>query len=121
MTNTDVRKKMHDFKVGDVIEVSMSIEYNIPPEDEEKSVIDLNDYDANYNISYHYPHKLGFADIDFTIEAGFSPDFGDDIKQYIEESIEQDLEEISEYEIFDVDNKGEYQTAKIRIKALKED
>lgn len=40
----------------------------------------------------------------------------------IEEWIRQDMDsfpEISDYEIFDVIDKGEYQTAKIRIKALK--
>jgi hypothetical protein len=120
MTDIYARKKGTEFEIGDIIDVSMSIEYQIPPEDEEKSVIDLNDYDAKYEIHYSFPRKLGFSTVDFSVEAGFCPSFGDDIKQYIEESFEQDLEEIAEYELFDVDNTGEYQTAKIRIKALKE-
>lgn len=120
MSAIDVKRKGHEFQTGDVIEVSMNIEPQIPPEDDEKLEIDLNDYAIRYNITYRYPKNMGFADIDFTVEAGCYTGFGDDIKNYIEESIELDLEEIAEYELFDVDNTGEYQTAKIRIKALKE-
>ena len=120
MTNVEKSENKIGFEVGDVIEVSMKIEYDIPAEDEEKSVIDLSDYDAKYEIHYSYPRDLGFSFLDFKVDAGYSADFGDDIEQYIEESIEQDLEEISEYELVDVDNRGDYQTARIRVKALKE-
>ena len=40
MTSTNDKTK---FKVGDIIEVSMKIEYQIPEEDETKPVIDLSD------------------------------------------------------------------------------
>lgn len=119
MTNKLESKKDTRFKTGDIIEVSMRIEYQIPIEDEVKSDIDVNDYEAKYSIYYSFPRKLGFSAIDFSVEAGYCPSFCDDIEQYIEESIEQDLEEIAEYELFDVNNTGEYQTAKIRVKALK--
>ncbi len=119
MTNVDKCKKRIGFETGDVIDVSMKIDYDIPDEDEEKSVVDLNDYVAKYTIHYSYPRNLGFSFLDFKVDAGCCVDFNDDIEQYIKESIEKDLEEISEYELFDVDNSGDYQTAKIRIKTLK--
>lgn len=120
MTSTYVRKKGTEFEIGDVIEVSMDIEYKIPLEVEAKDVICLDDYEAKYEINYSFPRNLGFSSINFTVDAGFSSSFCDDIELYLEESLLEDLREISEYELFDIDNTGEYQTAKIRIKALKE-
>ena len=115
MTSTNDKTK---FNVGDIIEVSMKIEYQIPEEDETKPVIDLSDYPTIYEIDYSYPKEKGFRNIDFTFDAGCSACFNDDIKQYLEEYLKEDMKEIAEYELFDIDNKGEYQTAKIKITKL---
>ena len=47
-----------------------------------------------------------------------SASFDDDIKRYIEQYLKEDFAEIAEYELFDIDNEGDYQTAKIKIKKL---
>ena len=114
MTSTNDKTK---FNVGDIIEVSMKIEYHIPEEDETKPEIDLSDYATTYEIHYSYPEE-GFMDIDFTVDAGCIACFNDDLKIYLEEYLKKDMEEIAEYELFDIDNKGEYQTAKIKITKL---
>lgn len=105
-------------KENDVIEVSMSITPQIPEEDEEKTVIDLNDYATECSISYTYPDS-GFTDLSFTEDAGCSSFC--DIKDYLEQYLKNDIEEIDEYELFDVDNIGEYQAAKIKILKIKEE
>lgn len=105
-------------KAEDIIEVSMSITPQIPEEDEEKTVIDLNDYATDYCINYSYPDS-GFTDVSFTEDAGCSSFC--DIKDYLEQSLKDDIEEIDEYELFDIDNAGEYQTAKIKILKIKEE
>ena len=115
MTSTNDKKK---FNVGDIIEVSMKIEYQIPEEDETKPEIDLSDYATTYEIHYSYPEEKGFMDIDFTVDADCSESFNDDLKQYLEEYLKKDMKEIAEYELFDIDNEGEYQTAKIKITKL---
>lgn len=119
MTSINESKKRPEFKIGDVIEVSMSIEHQILSKYEDKSVIDLSDYATRYEIHYSYPRELGFSILDFTVDASFSCDFDDDITQYLEKYLKKDLAEITNYELFDVDNTGEYQTVKIRIKAIK--
>lgn len=105
-------------KENDIIDVSMSIKPQIPKEDEEKTVIDLNDYATDYSISYSYPDS-GFTDVSFTEDAGCSSFV--DIEEYLKDSLQQDIEEIDEYELFDIDNAGEYQTAKIKILKIKEE
>ncbi len=105
-------------KENDVIEVSMSITPQIPEEDEEKTVIDLNDYATDYCINYSYPDS-GFTDVSFTEDAGCLSFC--DIKDYLEQYLKDDITEIDEYEIFDVDNVGESQTAKIKILKIKEE
>ena len=114
MTSTNDKTK---FNVGDIIEVSMKIEYQIPEEDETKPEIDLSDYATTYEILYSYPEE-GFMDIHFTVDADCSESFNDDLKQYLEEYLKKDMKEIAEYELFDIDNEGEYQTAKIKITKL---
>ena len=103
-------------KADDIIEVSISITPQIPEEDEEKPVIDLNDYATDYFINYSYPDS-GYTDVSFTEDAGCSSFC--DIKDYLEQYLQTDIEEIDEYEIFDVDDVGEYQTAKIKVISLK--
>jgi hypothetical protein len=65
-----------------------------------------------------YRIAAGFRNIDFTFDASCSACFNDDIKQYLEEYLKEDMKEIAEYELFDIDNEGEYQTAKIKITKL---
>ena len=103
-------------KENDVIEVSISITPQIPEEDEEKTVIDLNDYATDYCINYSYPDS-GFTDVSFTEEAGCSSFC--DIKDYLEQYLKDDITEIDEYELFDINDVGEYQTAKIKVKSVK--
>ena len=89
-------------KENDVLEVSLSYSEN---ENEE----------TNYSVTYSLNGEF-YTSADVTIPK-------DTGELYIEEWIRQDMEsfpEISDYEIFDVIDEGEYQTAKIRIKALKE-
>ena len=112
-----------DLKVGDILELSMSIEYLDLPED--VTSFDDADYDTKYDITYCTKDENGkinmLAITDFTVEKGFSADFGNDIEDFIKEDLPTTFEEISDYEIFDVEGKYEdYQTAKIRVKALKE-
>lgn len=118
MTSINEIKRSPKFEIGDVIEVSMRIEHQVPSEDEEKSVIDLSDYATRYEIDYSYPRELGFLSLDFTVAAGCISDFKDDIEQYLAEYLRTDLAEIADYELIEVDIAGEYQTAKIRIKHL---
>lgn len=90
-----------DFKTDDILDVSL----NANEEDNE----------INYGITYFLNGEM-YTSADVTIPK-------DTGELYIEEWIRQDMDsfpEISDYEIFDVIDKGEYQTAKIRIKALKE-
>ena len=105
-------------KENDIIDVSMRITPQIPEEDEEKTEIDLNDYATDYCISYSYPES-GFTDVSFTEDAGCSSFV--DIEDYLKNYLQQDIEEIDEYEIYDIDNVGEYLTAKIKILKIKEE
>ena len=90
-----------DFKTNDILDVSL----NANEEDNE----------INYGITYFLNGKIyTSADVTMPKDSGYLD---------VEEWIRQDMDsfpEISDYEIFDVIDKGEYQTAKIRIKALKE-
>ena len=117
MTNTNENKTI--FNVDDIIEVSMNIDYQIPEGEEEKPVFDASDYDTKYEIHFSCPQKDWIMFTDFTVEAGYIATFDDNIINYLEESLENNLEEIAEYELFDVEDKGLYQTAKIKITALK--
>ena len=110
-------KKNTILKTGDIIKVSLKMTPQIPEEDEDKSEINLDDYPTNCSISYDYPDS-GFTDLSFTEDAGCSS--FSDIKDYLEQYLTDDIKEIDEYKIFEVDNVGEYQTAKIKVKSLKE-
>lgn len=90
-----------DFKTNDILDVSLNV-------NEENNKI-------NYGATYSLNGEIyTLADATMPKDSGYLN---------IEEWIRQDMDsfpEISDYEIFDVIDKGEYQTAKIRIKALKE-
>ena len=106
-------------KAGDIIEIRLTEEIHIPPEDEDKSVIDPLDYERDYNITYTYPNDLGFADVSFSEEAGATSSC--DIEDYQEEWLKQDIPEIDEYEIFDVEILGDIQYAKIKVLKINEE
>ena len=55
----------------------------------------------------------------FTLDEGEYPDYVDDIVGCINEEMEESFPEVTDYEIFDVDNTGEFRKAKVRIKAVK--
>lgn len=107
-------------QVNDIIEVSMNIKLDIPEEDFEKNEICVHDYKQDYEITYHNLREDSFGEVDFPVEAGFSPSFSD-IESYLKEELHNDYEEITEYELLESDmSDGEYQTAKIKVKAIKE-
>ena len=107
-------------KVDDIIEVSMDIRLDIPEEDSEKTEIYTHDYRQNYEITYHNLREDSFGEVDFSVEAGFSPSFSS-IEGYLKEELKNDYEEITDYELLESDmSDGEYQTAKIKVKAIKE-
>ena len=90
--------------VGDVIKVSMKIDYQVP------------DYEAELSMFYTLSEDIPYMDYNHPAAA----DYNYDIKNLIEEDLNDDISEIGDYEIFDVNNSNiEYQTAKIRVKSLK--
>ena len=90
--------------VGDVITATMKIDYQV------------KDYEAELSMSYKLSDKISYMYYNHPIAA----DYDYDIKDFIEEDLNDDTCEIDDYEIFDVDNSNkEYQTEKIRVKSLK--
>ena len=114
-------KKM---KIGDIINVSMRMDFEVPEEDLERNnyiTPDLDVYDRQYEVSYSYPRSSGFTNVNYTDSAGCCSSYCD-INEYLKDRIKEDLPFLLDYEIFDVDDTdGECQTAKIRIKAFKEE
>lgn len=116
MTKTNINKKNITLKLDDVLEVAMKIEsQNLDFNEEEANA--TNEYELKYIITYFYPNKSGFFEVEFIVDKDSSASF-DDIKRYIEQYLKEDFAEIAEYELFDIDNEGDYQTAKIKIKKL---
>lgn len=89
-------------KENDVLEVSLSYSEN---ENEE----------TNYSVTYSLNGEIyASADVTMPKDSGYL-----DIEEWIRQDIDS-FSEISDYEVFDITDEGESQTAKIRIKALKE-
>lgn len=108
-----------NFEIGDVIEVTIKLEADIPDEDWDKGVIDMDKYDKKYSVDYSCQRTGSSCSDDFTVEAGFTID--DEIDCYIKEDLPKIYPEIADYEIFDINKDDfEYQSAKVKIKALKE-
>ncbi len=106
-----------EFEIGDVIDVSIRLEVNIPEEDYSKSIIEIDNYEKHYYVDYSCARTSSSCFYDFTIEEGFS--INDEIDSYIKEDLQKIYPEIAEYEIFDVNKDDfEYQSAKVRIKSL---
>lgn len=108
-------------KVGDIIEFTLKIEAQIPDEDlESGAVLDDSDYKHDYDISYTVNDDEEYGSCSYTLEEGCFPDFGDDIEECIKEEMETGFNEVTDYEIFDVDNSDyDWKTAKVRVKAVK--
>jgi len=89
-------------KENDVLEVSLSYSEN---ENEE----------TNYSVTYYLNGEIyASADVTMPKDSGYL-----DIEEWIRQDVDS-FPEISDYEVFDITDEGESQTAKIRIKALKE-
>ena len=115
-------KDKTELKIGDVLDITLRIETLIPDEDfETKEVLDDSDYAHDYDV-WFYKGDQFVGSTEFQLEAGLCPSFCNDIEEYIAEDMPQTFADITEYEVFDVDkNNFERQTAKIRIKAIKEE
>ena len=87
MTSKNECKKESSLQVGDVIDVSMAIEYIVHKTAEGKSILDTEDYDTQYEIRYFYPRKKGTLFLDFTAPNGGISDFDDDLNKYIKTRI----------------------------------
>ncbi len=105
---------------GDEIGISLSIKTHIPDEDLWKDeILCEDDYKHSYSITYMLNDKC-IGGSDFTLDEGEYPDYLDDIVGCIKEEMEETFPEVTDYDIFDVDNTGEFRTAKVRVKAVKE-
>ena len=103
-------------KVNDVIDVRLRITLEDVPEN--LTEIDWSDYNKNYSFAFFLGDEC-LGGVDFDLEAGYSID--DEISEMIKEDFLKWFEEVSDFEIFDVESDDyEYQKAKVRIKALKE-
>lgn len=106
------------FEIGDIIEVSITLDVDIPEEELAKNVIDIDNYEKNYSVDYHCERSGSACSYEFTVEKGFSID--DDIDVYVKEDLKKIYPEITGYEIFDVEKDDiDYQSAKIKITSLK--
>ena len=115
-----IMEKNKPINEGDIINVTMSMEQQIPEEDlKNNDIIDPNNYDTKCNVSYRHPNDAGWTEVDYTDEAGYCSYIS--ISDYLKEHLKEDIDYLLDYEIFDVDDDDfEYQTAKIKIKTLKE-
>ena len=105
-------------KVGDILDVSLSVELLNVPEDIETIVFE--DYKRQYHVDYTKQATKEFINYDFEVEAGFIHTSCGNIEDFIREDLPVTFEEIADYEIFDVDNSdGDNLSAKIRVKSLK--
>ena len=106
-------------KENEIIDICMRITSLIPEEEMEKPVICLDDYKHEFDISWTTDGK-SFGGENFTLNEGACPSFGFDIEGYIKEEILNIFDELDEYEVFEVDKDDfEYQSAKIRVKSVK--
>ena len=116
-------------KIDDVIKFTLKIEMLVPEEDYEtkknaegKVVLDPIDYKHHYDVSYVVKDSKEYGWYEYTLDEGFIPSFGDDVEELVKEEMQNNFKEITDYEIFDVDNsRYDYQTAKVRIKAVAEE
>ena len=91
-----------------ILDLTIDIDFDIP-EGCETTDKPFEDFDAQYKVRYDENGKL-YSEYDFSVEAGYSADITDII------DTDMKTENISEYEIFDIQDMGDHITAKIRIK-----
>lgn len=91
-----------------ILDLTIDIDFDIP-EGSENTDNPFEDFDAQYKVRYEENGKL-YSEYDFLLEAGYSTD----IKDIVDTDMKS--ENISDYEIFDINDMGDYITAKIRIK-----
>ncbi len=104
-------------KAGDIIDVSVSVELLDVPDD--LSVINVNEFNQRYYVNYYVQGTNLLSSFDFEVEAGFIPSFDGDIEAFIKEDLPIIFEEITDYEIFDIDNSDcDNLSAKVRVKAV---
>lgn len=110
-------------KIGDIIKFALKTETLIPDEDlENGTILDDTDYKHTYDISYSVNDYEEYGSYNYTLDEGAIPDFTDDIEECVKEEMESCFKEVTDYEIFDVDDsRYEYKTAKVRIKAIGEE
>ena len=110
-------------KIGDIIEYTLRIKTLAPEEDlENETVLYEDNYKHNFDISYSVNNNEEFGNYEYTLDEGCYPDFGDDVVGCVKEEMAESFPEVTDYEIFDVnDSDFEYKTAKVRVKAFKED
>lgn len=106
-------------KIDDIIEFEIKIDINIPKEDlESGKVIDVSDYKRDYEVSYSVNGN------EESISYSLSADEGtccieDNIKDLIKDEMTKRYKEVTDYEIFDVYNDYDNQSAKVRIKSVR--
>ena len=108
-----------NLKVGDIIEIRLDIDF-IDDGDEENDSTDITDYNRRYDIDYIY-NGYPYCSVDMEEEKGYLS-YLDDVEDFIKEDFTKSFEEVTDFEIFDVDKKCyNTQKAKIRVKAVKEE
>lgn len=103
-----------DLKPNDILNVRLSVEVDIPEEDMKNPDFSYENYERSYSVFYSLGGQVYYAaDEVFPVGAGDV-----DIKEWVAQDIIYDAQ-IKEYEIFDVQDFGNYQTAKIKILSIK--
>lgn len=106
-------------KIDDIIEFNIKIDIHVPDEDlKSGKVIDVCDHKRDYNVSYSVNENEECGSYFLSADEGTSC-VEDNIENLIEEEMAERFKEVSEYEIFDVYNDYDDQSAKVRIKSLK--
>ena len=106
-------------KINDIIEFAVRINTIIPEEDLEQEVINEDDYAHEYSVSYSVNNGEEIGGYNFKAAPGFCPS-EDDIELYIKDEMADVFEEVTEYEILELDNTiHDSQTAKVRVKSIK--
>ena len=107
-------------KINDIIEFAVRINTIIPDKDLEKDVINEDDYAHEYSVSYSVNNGKEIGGYDFKTAPGFYPS-EENIEEYIKDEMADVFEEVTDYEVFDVDKDiHDSQTAKVRVIAVKE-
>ena len=107
-------------KVNDIIEFSIDIEIDIPEDYDQSKGVDVSKFKREYIVSCSINETEENSEYSLDVEAGITP-VEDNIKDYVKYEMQNTFSEVTDYEIIDI-YMGEYdhQSAKIRVKAVKE-